>query len=89
MYDFISIACRFFIVLLLLGYLALAVAIFSGLMQLPIRRRVKKIFPGTLKGARKMFRLCADNLKGTELKSKSDAKGNYISQVSTERRITN
>lgn len=71
MYDFVSIACRLFIALVFLGYLALAAAIFWGLLGLPVRRRVKKICAETSAAARNIFRFCADNLKGAELKSKS------------------
>lgn len=89
MYDFILIVCRFFFALLLLGYSALAVAIFWGLLGMPIRRRVTKTFAGTLAGAWNSFRFCASYLNSVELKSKPDAKGHYISQASPEKGITN
>jgi hypothetical protein len=89
MYDFISIVCRFFIALLFLGYLAIAVAIFWGLLGLPIRRWVKKIFAGTLTGTQDIFRFCADNLKDAEFKSKSDAKGNCVSHATPEKGVPN
>jgi hypothetical protein len=89
MYDFVSIVCRLFIALIFLGYLALAVAIFWGSLGLPIRRRVKKICPEKLAAAQNIFRFCADGLMGAEPKSKSDAKGDYISHATHEKGITN
>lgn len=89
MYDFISTICRLFIALLFLGYLVLVVAIFWGWLGLPVRRWVKKIFAGTLAGTQNILRFCADNLKRAEIKPKSDAKTNYISHATPEKRVLN
>jgi hypothetical protein len=89
MYDFISNICRLFIALLFLGYLVFAVAIFWGLLGLPVRSWVKKMFAGTLAGTQNILRFCAGNLKHAEIKSKSDAKANYISHATPEKRVLN
>lgn len=89
MYDFISTVCRFFIAFLLLGYVALVVAILWGVLGLAIRKRAKKIVDRTLAGTQNIFRLCGDNLKRAEIKSKSAANGKYFSHASPQQKVLN